>query len=238
MSKPIYRHLAERKWRSYKRLLTMQRISQFNIVPDLLHKLEPTCEVGIGFARKKEALGQIVPSKTSKTPGKLFIKLFNKGERLISVALIDPDVPNFENDAFEYRCHFLATNIPASPMVKVIPLDELSQDSQVILPWMPPYAQKGSPNHRLVFFVLEHTQGDGIDIAKAKAFCDRKNFKLRSFMDKFPLTPIGVDIFRTQWDSDMDALMYEMGVEGIDSELRKKRVEPLPYKKKDGARFR
>ena len=238
MSKPVYRHLAERKWRSYKRLLTMQRISQFHIVPDILHKLEPTAEVGLGFGRKKEALGQIVPSQTSKTPGKLFIKLFNKGERLISVVLIDPDVPNFDTDGFEYRCHFLAANIPASPTVKVIPLDKLSQDSQVILPWLPPYAQKGSPNHRLAFFVLEHSKGDFIDITKARAFCERKNFKLRSFMDKFPLAPIGFDIFRTQWDSGMDDLMYEMGVEGIDSELRKKRVGPLPYKKKDGARFR
>ena len=216
----------------------MQRISQFNIVPDILHKLEPIAEVGIGFNRRKEALGEIFSSRISKTPGNLFIKLFNKGERLVSIALIDPDVPNFESDGFEYRCHFLAANVPVSPTINFVSLKSLSQDSQVILPWLPPYAQKGSGKHRLAFFVLEQANGNNIDISQAQGFCQRKNFKLRSFMDKFFTTPIGVDIFRTQWDSYMDELMNEIGAEGIDFELRKRRFEPLPYKKKDGARFR
>ena len=216
----------------------MQRISQFNVVPDILHKLEPTAEVGIGFGRRKEALGEIVPSKVSKTPGNLFIKLFDKGERLVTVALIDPDVPVLETDGFEYRCHFLAVNIPVSPTVNFVRLESLSEDSHVIFPWLPPYAQKGSPYHRLAFFVLEHAKGNSIDVSQARDFYQRKNFKLRSFMDKFSVTPIGFDIFRTQWDAHMDQLMHELGVEGIDMELRKTRFEPLPYKKKDGSRFR
>ena len=238
MNKPIYRYLAERKWRSYKRLLTMQRISQFNIVPDILPSLEPTAAVGIGFGRKKEALGEIVPSKISKSPGKLFIQVYNKGDRLVTLALIDPDVPNFDTDGFEYRCHFLATNVPVSPNVKTISLNKLSEDSQLIFPWLPPYAHKGSPYHRLAFFVLEQEEAKTIDIVTARKNYQRENFKLRRFIDMYPSMPVGVDIFRTKWDIDTDEIMMNLGIEDVGLELRKKHYAPLPYKRKSGDRFR
>ena len=49
MNKPIYRHYAEAKWRSYDQRLINQRIKQFNIVPDVLPKLEPTADVQLYF---------------------------------------------------------------------------------------------------------------------------------------------------------------------------------------------
>ena len=40
MAKPIYRFLADRKWREYKRKIMVQRITQMNVVPDVV----PTCD--------------------------------------------------------------------------------------------------------------------------------------------------------------------------------------------------
>ncbi|UZP46591.1 hypothetical protein NXS19_014403 [Fusarium pseudograminearum] len=53
MNKPIYRHYAEAKWRSYDQRLINQRIHQFSIVPDVLPKLEPTADVQLYFRQLK-----------------------------------------------------------------------------------------------------------------------------------------------------------------------------------------
>lgn len=50
-------------------------------------------------------------------------------------------------------------------------------------------------------------------------------------------------VFRTVWDEGTDGVMEKFGVERgeaeeVGIELKRKRVEPLPYKKKDGSRYR
>ena len=42
MNKPIYRHLADLKWRSHSRQILMQRINQMDVVPDILPAVDPT----------------------------------------------------------------------------------------------------------------------------------------------------------------------------------------------------
>ena len=65
MAKPIYRHLAEKKWRSYDYKLIKQRIEQFNIVPDVLPKLEPVVDVQLYFENAKIQPGSFVASDVS-----------------------------------------------------------------------------------------------------------------------------------------------------------------------------
>src|SRR6187549_1463261 len=115
MDKPIYRYLADRKWRSYDRKLIAQRISQFHIVPDLLPKLEPTADVQLYFRTARVAPGQVVDSLTSEYPPRLRVQVFDRGERLVSVVVVDADVPDPETDTFRKRCHYLAANIPLAP---------------------------------------------------------------------------------------------------------------------------
>ena len=69
-------------------------------------------------------------------------------------------------------------------------------------------------------------------------FAVRENFNLRAFADRFNLTPIGADLFRTKWDEGTQGVMRRAGVVGWDVEFRRKRVEPLPYKRKGGERYR
>ena len=66
MSRPIFRHLAEKKWRAYKRKIEMQRIEQMFVVPDVLPKLDPTVEVDVLFGRKFVQPGQFVESFKSE----------------------------------------------------------------------------------------------------------------------------------------------------------------------------
>lgn len=232
MNRPIYRYLADRQWRSYKRLLIMQRISQMHIVPDIVPFLDPIAEVTLAFGPRMVQPGEFVDSRISEVPARLRIQVFDKGERLVTIAIVDPDVPNEATDGFRTRCHFLAVNIPVSPTSTSFPLSRLG--AHTALPWLPPFAQKGAPYHRVSIFILQQPPGVALDLAATK----RDGFNLQSFKDRHALTPVGVNLFRSRWDEGTDGVMERGGMEGADIEFHRKKPEKLPYKKKDGARYR
>lgn len=233
MNKPIYRYLADTKWRSYDYKLITQRISQFHIVPDLLPKLDPVADVQLFFRRSKVPPGQIVDSLVSERPPRLRVQVFNKGERLVSVVVIDPDVPVPEEDGFRKRCHYLAANIPLSPAQTSVPLSKIIAEDQLAVPWLPAFSQKGAPYHRLSIFVLEQKPGERLDIARLKElYSGREGFSLKSYRDKFALTPVGFNMFRTVWDEHTANVMARAGVPGSDIEFRRKRVHSLKVPRK------
>lgn len=236
MNRPIYRYLADRQWRAYRRLLIMQRITQMHVVPDILPYLDPITEVTLAFGTRAVQPGEFVDSRISEIPAKLRVQVFDKGERLVTIAVVDPDVPNAATDAFEYRCHFLAVNVPVSPTSTSVPLSRLG--AQTALPWLPPFAQKGAPYHRLAVFVLQQADGAALDLEAVKTKVQRDRFNLRSFNDRYSLLPVGVNMFRSQWDEGTKGVMTRAGVEGADIEFQRKKPEKLPYKKKDGERYR
>ncbi|KAI9780295.1 MAG: hypothetical protein M1835_004526 [Candelina submexicana] len=236
LDRPIYRYLADKQWRAYRRPLLVQRIMQMNVVPDVLPHLEPIADVRLAFGRRNVQPGEFVDSRVSEIPAKLKVQVFDKGERKVSIVVIDSDVPDPDKDGFDYRCQYLATNINLSPTLDSLPLSKLPEGSHVALPWLPPLAQKGSPYHRISVFVLQQPEGKEINLNKEKQARDA--FSLRSFVDKHSLKPVGVHMFRSQWDEGTAGVMKRAGVEGVDIQFRRKKVEPLPYKKKDGARYR
>lgn len=243
MNRPIYRYLADRKWREYKRKLLMQRISQMYIVPDMLPHLDPTAEVFLGFGRRNVQPGEFVDSRVSEIPARLKVQVFDKGERLVSIAVVDPDVPDEEHDTFRSRCHFLAVNVPLSPTSTSILLSKLNKDEHVVHSWLPPYAEKGAPYHRLAVLVIQQEDAGRGASLDARALREnpkynRDGFKVRRFVDKKPLKPIGMHLFRSQWDEGTDGVVTRAGIEGMNMEFTRKKPEKLPYKKKDGARYR
>lgn len=206
-----------------------------HVVPDILPFLDPVAEVTLAFGSRVVQPGEFVDSRVSEIPARLRIQVFDKGERLVTIAIVDPDVPNEAIDGFDYRCHFLAVNVPISPTSNSIPLSRLGE--QTALTWLPPFAQKGAPYHRLPIFILQQPQGENLDLEAIKKI-KRDGFNLRSFNDRYALTAVGVNMFRTQWDEGTDGVMERAGVKGAEIEFHRKKPEKLPYKKKDGARYR
>lgn len=244
MNRPIYRYLADRKWREYKRKLLMQRISQMYIVPDMLPHLDPTANVSLGFLRRRNVPpGEFVDSRVSAIPPRLNVQVFDQGERLVSIAVVDPDVPDEGKDSFSSRCHFLAVNIPLSPTATSIHLSKLNEDEHIVHPWLPPYAQKGAPYHRLAVFIIQQDdigKGASLDVKALRGGSGfrREGFKIRRFMDKKPLRPIGMHLFRSRWDEGTDGVVTRAEIEGMNVEFTRKKPEKGLYKKKDGARYR
>ncbi|KAI0869782.1 ribosomal protein YmL35 [Hypoxylon argillaceum] len=228
MNKPIYRHLAEKKWRGLPYRIIAQRIETLHIVPDVLPKFEPIADVQLHFRRKKVEPGEILDSRVSEVSPRLKVQVFNGGKRLVSVAVVDLDVPNAETDSFDRRCHYLAANIPLSPDQPSLPLGKVDKETQLAVPWLPAFSQMGAPYHRLVVFVLEQNDGAILDIAKLRElYSGRDGFSLKSYQDKFPLTPVGVNIFRTVWDEGTAGVMERAGVPGADIQFKHKRVYSL-----------
>lgn len=238
MNKPIYRFLADRKWREYRRKILVQRITQMKVVPDVLPHVDPTVDVKLSFGRRPVQPGEFVESRVSASPAKLTVQPFEKGEKLVTIAVVDSDVPNLETDGFDYRCHFLAANVPISPTDTIVNLEKLSAESQVLLPWLPPVAQKGSPYHRLSVFVLEQKDQKPLDLAEVGKKVQRDDFRLRGLETRHQLKPIGAHLFRSQWDEGTAEVMNKAGIEGADIEFRRRRIEPLPYKRRNPASFR
>ena len=249
MNKPIYRHLAHKSWSSYKRLVLMQRVEQMNVVPDVLPHIDPSVSTTLFFNNKKHQHGDIVLSTVSEAPPSINIQPFDKGERLVTIAVVNPDVPNVEKDGFDSHCHFLAANIKISPTETLVDSAQLDPDSQIILPWLPAYSQKGIPYQRLCLFVLEQQAPNSptprsdaqLNVSAIKflgRFSKRENFSLRALVSKFHHKPVGVDLFRTRWDEGTAEVMERAGIVGSDVEFKRKKIEPLPYKRLKEERFR
>jgi large subunit ribosomal protein L35 len=267
LTKPIYRHLADKKWRSYERKVVVQRMEQMNIVPDIFPEIDPIVSTKLGFCWPsslpgskpgKERLiphGDFIDSRLSENPPTLHIQPYTQGEQLVTIALINPDVPDVSRDGYNYRCHYLACNVKISPTWTGIPLTQLNSASQVLHDWLPAYAQKGAPYQRMAFIILaqppaqalpagsnETTTAKTVDVEQLKKeagkFAQRDGFKLRGFADKFELKPIGVHLFRTQWDDGTAGVMQRAGIPGWDVEFKRKRIDPLPYKRLKENRYR
>ncbi|KAI5287115.1 hypothetical protein KEM52_001745 [Ascosphaera acerosa] len=240
MSKPIYRYLADKKWREYRRPVLEQRITQMKVVPDVLAHIDPVADVRLFFDKHGVQPGVFVNSAASVAPPKLHVQTFTGGAKLVTVAVVDSDVPVVAADGFASRCHFLAVNVPLAPTAPKIDLAALAPDSQVVLPWLPPHAHKGAPYHRLSTVVLEQRAAQPLDKAAvaAKVLPRRDSFSLRAVESRHKLTPIGVHLFRTQWDEQTPEVMRQHGFDGADVEFKRRKPEALPYKRRDTRRMR
>lgn len=232
MSKPIYRYLANKKWRSFQRLVIVQRLNQLSVVPDCLPHFEPTADVRMAFRRRNVQPGEFVDSRVSEIPVRLNVQVFDKGERLVTVLVVDSDVPDLEKDAFTSRLHYFASNIPINPTETSLPLSQINPETQLVHPWLPPFAQKGSPYHRLSVFVLQQDPGHIMDVAKLKKDIKRDGFFLKAFLSKYKVEPIGFNVFRSIWDEGTAGVMERHGIEGADVEFKRKRIPALKPKQK------
>lgn len=241
MEKPIYRYLADKKWRKYKRLILEQRISQLNLVPDLLPALNPVADVDLGFGRRDVAPGEFVDSAVSEQMPRLRVQTFEPGEKLVTVVVVDADVPVLAKDSFTTHCHLIASNIPISPTQTSIPLIRIEQQDRktedvtarkIVLPWQAPWAHRGAPYHRLAVLVFEQKDAKPLDVEVLKS-TKRVDYNTRAFVEKHKLNPIGASVFRTKWDDNMAGVMERMGLgELVNVELKRKKIEPLPYKRR------
>lgn len=239
MSKPIYRYFAEQKWRGMAYKILAQRVSQFHIVPDVLSRFDPKMDLQLSFHGRRVDPGEIVDSLVSEVPPNLRVQVFDDKERLVSVVVMDSDVPDAQNDAFSRRLHFMAANVPLSCLTKNISLGRVAEAragagdgvGQLVVPWLPPFSQEGAPYHRISVWLLE--QAGELDVGKLRrAYAGRDGFQLQAFRANFGVKPFGFNMFRSVWDEGTAKVMERNGIPGADVVFRRKRVHSLKAPKK------
>ena len=208
------------------------------VVPDVIPNCDPELDMTISWNRKVYQPGHFIESNISTVPCSLTVQSYERGSKLVTIAVVDPDVPNFETNSYGTRCHFLATNIEITPTTPKVDLAALPEE-QVLVPWLAPTALKGSPYHRLSIVVLQQKDNTPIDREIALKHIKQRDFSTRALMTRHMLKPISATLFRTQWDDHMATVMRQMKMrKDSNTELKRDKVEPLPYKRRNPTTFR
>ncbi|KAG6841548.1 hypothetical protein C0991_009913 [Blastosporella zonata] len=89
----------------------------------------------------------LIPGQTVKPPH-VYVNAFHTDTRLYTMILVDPDVPDEENQSFRTYLHWLKPNVPLSATTRAY----LNLDDHT--PYIPPHPQQGTPYHRYVLLLL------------------------------------------------------------------------------------
>lgn len=236
MTKPVYRHLARERWLSMAYKILAQRLEQFSIIPDVLPRFDPKMDVQLAWHRLRVKPGTIVDSLVSETPPNLRVQVFDSEERLVSIVVMDSDVPNAEDDSFDRRLHFLAANVPLNCLTKNISLNLLASkhSEKIAAPWLPPFSQEGAPYHRLTVWILEQEDKKELDVnaLRKKYEMKRDGFRLLDFRASHKANPFGFNMFRSVWDDNTAAVMARHGIPGAEIVFRRQRIRSLKPPKK------
>ncbi|CAN8095408.1 unnamed protein product [Discula destructiva] len=236
MRKPIYRHLAKQRWLEMAYKILVQRVEQFHIVPDILPEFDPKMDVQLAWHRLRVKPGEIVDSLVSETPPNLRVQVFDSEERLVSIVVMDSDVPNTEDDSFGRRLHFMAANVPLNCLTKNISLNLLASkySDKIAVPWLPPFSQEGAPYHRLSVWIMEQENNKSLNVVRLRRLYAKKRdgFRLLNFRGLQKAKPFGFNMFRSVWDSNTAAVMARHGIPGAEIVFRRERIRSLKPPKK------
>ncbi|GAA6011683.1 hypothetical protein JCM10207_004208 [Rhodosporidiobolus poonsookiae] len=206
LSKPVYRQLVKRAWHKDGDLtILLQRIHQMHIVPDLLPSLSPEVDVRIQVAGETVEPGAYTQPAQTREGFEVSAQVFHPEERLYTLLVIDPDVPDELNQSFTTFAHLLIPNITVSATTPAsLPLSTLPST----LPFVPPHPQNGTPYHRYTVLLLE--QPSQLSLDAADSALERGGFSAREFVQQHGLEARGVSFFRQVWDREVSKIYEEV----------------------------
>ncbi|TNY24433.1 phosphatidylethanolamine-binding protein [Rhodotorula diobovata] len=204
-SKPVYRHLAERAWRKDGDLaILMQRVTQMHVTPDLLPEIKPAADVRLAVGGSTIEPGVFTKPADTREAFDVSVQVYHSEERLYTLLVIDPDVPDEFNQTFTTFAHLLIPNVPLSA-TSSSPLALSSLPST--LSYVPPHPQKGTPYHRYTVLLLEQPSQLNLSAEQAPA---REGFSVRDFVKEHGLACRGVSFFRQVWDKDVSGIYTDV----------------------------
>ncbi|KAL8286924.1 hypothetical protein RQP46_003930 [Phenoliferia psychrophenolica] len=202
MSKPVYRHLAERAWRKEGDLaVLMQRVTQMSVTPDLLPSISPLADVRISIAGKTIVPGVFALPSETREGVEVEVQVFHAEERLYTLLMIDPDVPDEASRSFTTYAHWLIPNIPLSSTLTTLPTS-----ADALLPYIPPHPQQGTPYHRYTLLLLAQNTSINLDAAAI----EREAFSVRRFVNEHALAAEGVSFWRAKWDESVTEIYSDV----------------------------
>ncbi|KAF9242381.1 phosphatidylethanolamine-binding protein [Melanogaster broomeanus] len=219
LSKAVDRYLIEQRWRKEGALdLLMERIHQMHVVPDVVPDLRPCFDLRVTFPElneKKKTSRKLVysfvepgiylvPEQTLEPP-MLYKDVFHTDERLYTLIMVDPDIPDEANSTFQTFLHWLQPNISLSATSPAL-ISNLNSHTQYI----PPHPQKGTEYHRYTILLLPQTSH--IDVPTIE-MDQRLGFSVREFAAKYDLNPAiggGAHMWREVWNPAVSGIYRDV----------------------------
>lgn len=215
-TQPVYRRFLEEKWKGYNRMLTMQRLETLGVIPDTMPTLNPEIEVNVVFpcnslSRKIEP-GTILSSNVTSRPPSFEIIEFKKSKNdLYTILVVDPDIPDVENDAYKTELLWALKDVPASNDDPIIDAKKLiSHPECELVSYIPSVPEKNTGNHRISAWVFR--QADGKKLKAANKAPEREGFDIRKFSTDNNLKAIGAHVWRSAWDRNTENVRRMYGL--------------------------
>ncbi|KAG0361422.1 hypothetical protein BGZ54_009101 [Gamsiella multidivaricata] len=214
MSKAVFRYMQSKQFQRETLPVIQQRISQMFVTPDLLPSFTPSLNVQLDFGPGSspsastnnyfETGSYLLPGKTIKEP-KVNVTSFHSEQKYYTVALIDPDMPDVENETFKQQLHWLMTNVPLS----ATQMEVSAGNADVILPYLPPHPPKGTRYHRYTLLLAEQPNGGQDKVQIAQSDISRET-TLRELCSQYGLNVKGLTFFRQVWDKDVSRIYTDV----------------------------
>ncbi|KAF8139756.1 phosphatidylethanolamine-binding protein [Boletus edulis] len=218
MAKAVDRYIIERRWRKEGALdLLMERIHQMHVVPDVFPDLHPSFDLRVSFPvhQTKVALTPpkykfvepgvyLLPEQTVDPP-RLHKDVYHTDERLYTLIMVDPDIPDEANNTYQAFLHWLQPNISLSATSPSI-IRNINSHTKYI----PPHPQKGTPYHRYTILLLP--QRSHIDVPVVE-MDKRLGFPVREFMASYGLDPStggGAHMWRGEWNPTVSIIHRDL----------------------------
>ncbi|KAF9910063.1 hypothetical protein EC991_007394 [Linnemannia zychae] len=216
MSKAVFRYMKGKQFQRETLPVIQQRTTQMFVTPDLLPAFTPSVNVQLDFgagsipAETKTTEGYfetgsyLLPGKTINEP-KVNVVSFHPEQRYYTVALVDPDMPDVENETYKQNLHWLIANVSLSATQT-----ELTKESaDVVLPYLPPHPPKGTNYHRYTLLLAEQPN-NGQDKIQMDANQISRETTLGDLCSHFKLNVKGLTFFRQVWDKDVSRIYKDI----------------------------
>ena len=143
-------------------------------------------------------VGAFVPASASITPPKLDVTVFHTQPKRYTLAIVDPDQPDEQNQCFTTSLLALKHDVELSATAH----SSIDLASNMVAEYIPPHPQQGSNYHRYTVLLFEQpsspsSEQSAIDIAK-----NRHNFQLANYISTHNLVPAGIHFWRAKWSPD------------------------------------
>ncbi|KAG0042999.1 hypothetical protein BGZ83_011947 [Gryganskiella cystojenkinii] len=210
MSKAVFRYMKAKQFQRETLPVVQQRITQMFVTPDLLPPFTPSLDVQMDFGTEKkyfETGSYLLPGQTIQEP-EIDVTTFHPEQKLYTIALIDPDVPDVEKQTFMQKLHWVISNVPLSATSTKVSKDT----SDIILPYVPPHPAKGTKYHRYTLVVAEQpNQGqDKVNMNKEELASKDSTTTLAKLCSQYNLNVKGLTFFREVWDKDVSRIYKEI----------------------------
>ncbi|KAF8929707.1 phosphatidylethanolamine-binding protein [Dissophora ornata] len=219
MSKAVFRYMKSKQFQRETLPVIQQRITQMFVTPDVLPAFTPTLNVQLDYGSGpviKNASGSsvsnnyfevgsyLLPGKSIKEP-KINVTSFHPEQKYYTVALVDPDMPDVENQSFKQQLHWLMTNVSLS----ATQTDVIQESADVVLPYVPPHPPKGTKYHRYTLLVAEQPNKgqDKVQIDRSQV---SRETTVRDLCSQYGLDSKGLTFFRQVWDKDVSKIYKDI----------------------------